>query len=159
MPPFLQRMFFAFSSWNGWAHGNLFEICLARCFAKKLRRAFRETVFGRVGSGGTAKSVVPSSVGGSRQPRRALLLLLLLLCEGRVFFSPRRRNLVLSCSLLCRPMGTCLSSPPEEPAAIKRLRRSNRGSSGATRVSKRTHARMLCRMVFSWGAKAGLCYL
>ncbi|CAN0206303.1 unnamed protein product [Ectocarpus sp. 4 AP-2014] len=31
-------------------------------------------------------------------------------------------------------MGTCLSSPPDEPAAIKRLRRSSRGSSGATRA-------------------------
>ncbi|CAM9426626.1 unnamed protein product, partial [Ectocarpus sp. 12 AP-2014] len=67
-------------------------------------------------------------------PALLLLLLLLLLCEGRVFFSPRRRNLVLSFSLPYGRMGTCLSSPPEEPAAIKRLRRSSRGSSGATRA-------------------------
>ncbi|CAN0362526.1 unnamed protein product [Ectocarpus fasciculatus] len=33
-------------------------------------------------------------------------------------------------------MGTCLSSPPEEPASIKRLRRSSRGSGDAVWVSK-----------------------
>ncbi|CAN0238930.1 unnamed protein product, partial [Ectocarpus fasciculatus] len=83
----------------------------------------------------SSSSVLFLAWASEQQAAVVWLALLLLLCErGARSLAPiTRRGLVLVpfWADQHRGMGTCLSSPPEEPASIKRLRRSSRGSGDA----------------------------